>query len=153
MLSSIDLIKYNVTYMEHELDLYRKLMLLMMRSKQRMAELMEQRRMTPIQGMLLMLFEPGEGRSMHELSELMACDASNTTGLIDRLDTHGLIERTTDPTDRRVKVIKLSPAGEECRLQVLHSMRQAEAVGLQKLTAAERLQFAVIVGKLLETED
>lgn len=136
--------------MEKELDLYRKLMLLMMRSKQRMAELMEQRRMTPIQGMLLMLFEPGEGRSMHELSKMMACDASNTTGLIDRLDTHGFIERTTDPKDRRVKVIRLSQAGEACRLQVLESLRVAEAVGLQKLTVAERQQFAVIVQKLLE---
>ncbi|MDL2363004.1 MAG: MarR family transcriptional regulator [Patescibacteria group bacterium] len=129
---------------------YRKLMLLMMRSKQHMAVIMEQHQMTPIQGILLVLFEPAEGRTMQELSSMMACDASNTTGLIDRLDTHGLIERTVDPNDRRVKVISLSDKGFALRAKVLEAISKNEAADMQRLTNIEQEQLAKLLSKLLK---
>lgn len=50
-------------------------------------------------------------RSMRELAEHMGCDASNITGLVDRLEAKALVVRTADPGDRRVKRISHTAAG------------------------------------------
>ncbi len=135
--------------MKHSTEIYRKLMILMMRSKRHMHEVVDTLGMTPVQGMLLMHFEKGQCKSMQELSTLMGCDASNTTGLIDRLDGQGLIERTVDPKDRRVKMIKLSDKGCVCRGKILESLQKAEAADLEKLSPDEVKTLVTLVDKLL----
>lgn len=50
---------------------------------------------------------------MRRLAEQMNCEASNLTGLVDRLENRGLVERLPDPSDRRVRVLALTPQGEE----------------------------------------
>jgi DNA-binding MarR family transcriptional regulator len=50
---------------------------------------------------------------MRRLAEQMNCEASNLTGLVDRLESRGLVERLPDPADRRVRVLALTPKGEE----------------------------------------
>ena len=49
---------------------------------------------------------------MSGLAELLFCDASNVTGIADRLEARGLIERRSAGGDRRVKVLALTSAGE-----------------------------------------
>lgn len=129
-------------------DSYHKLLLLMMRAKRRIARLSEQQDLTPVQGLLLVMFEPTKGKSMNDLSCRMGCDASNVTGLVDRLDSQGLIERTVDPADRRVKMIALSKKGQHARAQILAGLAAAEAVDLQRLTPEEQTQFMNIIDKL-----
>jgi DNA-binding MarR family transcriptional regulator len=48
---------------------------------------------------------------MSRLAERMNCEASNLTGLVDRLESRGLVERRPDPEDRRVRVLALTAAG------------------------------------------
>jgi DNA-binding MarR family transcriptional regulator len=65
--------------------------------------------MTAAQAAVLsMLSKP---QSMAKLAAAMGCDASNITGLVDRLDAKGLVVRTTDPRDRRLKLIAWTAAG------------------------------------------
>lgn len=52
-----------------------------------------------------------EPMSMGELAESLFCDASNVTGIIDRLEARGLVERQPDPNDRRVKRLVLTSSG------------------------------------------
>jgi DNA-binding MarR family transcriptional regulator len=40
------------------------------------------------------------------------------TGLIDRIERLGLVERTSDPLDRRVRLLSLTPAGRKVREQI-----------------------------------
>ena len=54
----------------------------------------------------------GGPRPMGELAGRLHCDASNVTGLADRLEDRGLVERRPAPGDRRVKVLVLTDAGE-----------------------------------------
>jgi DNA-binding MarR family transcriptional regulator len=54
-----------------------------------------------------------------ELAARMACEASNATFVLDRLEGQELIERRPHPTDRRAKQIVLTPAGERARAGVL----------------------------------
>jgi len=69
----------------------------------------------PLAITLRMLREP---RSMRELAEAHNCDASNITGIVDRLESRGLVERRSDPTDRRVTLVSLSPTGHELRREL-----------------------------------
>jgi DNA-binding MarR family transcriptional regulator len=57
---------------------------------------------------LTMLSEP---QSMAKLAERMGCDASNITGLVDRLEAKGLVVRAAVEGDRRVKRIRWTTAG------------------------------------------
>src|SRR6201996_8991216 len=59
-------------------------------------------------GALLQLASP---LSMNELAALLACDNSNVTGLIDRLEARGLVTRQSSTDDRRVKHVVLTDAG------------------------------------------
>lgn len=129
-------------------EIYRKLILLMVHSKRHMFEAIDAYNLTPVQGTMLMLFEPDEGKSMQQLSALMGCDASNTTGLVDRLDSQGLIKRTADPADRRVKLITLSEKGRTCRDAVLKGLQEAEATDLKRLTADEQEMLVRVIDKL-----
>jgi DNA-binding MarR family transcriptional regulator len=49
---------------------------------------------------------------MRRLAERMNCEASNLTGLVDRLEVRGLVERRPDPADRRVRLLALTHDGE-----------------------------------------
>ena len=49
---------------------------------------------------------------MRRLAEQMNCEASNLTGLVDRLETRGLVERRPDPHDRRVRLLALTETGQ-----------------------------------------
>ena len=49
---------------------------------------------------------------MVALARSLHCHDSNVTGLVDRLEQRGLIERRSNPKDRRVKLIALTKVGE-----------------------------------------
>ena len=52
---------------------------------------------------------------MHHLAGALHCDTSNVTGIVDRLEDRGLVERRVDPRDRRVKRLVLTEEGEALR--------------------------------------
>src|SRR5438045_6211306 len=60
---------------------------------------------------VLHLIHPGQPIPMGKLAASLSCDASNVTGLVDRLESRGLVRRHADATDRRVKVLELTQAG------------------------------------------
>jgi len=47
--------------------------------------------LSPAQCHVLRLIEPGRPVAMGQLAETLACDASNVTGLVDRLELRGLV--------------------------------------------------------------
>ena len=65
--------------------------------------------LTPQQiGLLRMLDEP---MSMRAFAEDLSCDPSNVTGLVDRAERLGLVQRVLDPHDRRIRMLTLTPKG------------------------------------------
>ena len=73
----------------------------------------------------LLALEPGDPRPMGALAQTFACDASNVTWLVDRLEEHGLVERRPHATDRRVKTVALTAAGEKTRADLRAQMYAA----------------------------
>ena len=78
--------------------------------------------LSPIQCHVLHLIEPARPLPMSRLADTLSCDASNVTGLVDRLESRGLVRRRSSPQDRRVKVLQLTPAGARLRTRLLRQM-------------------------------
>src|SRR6185437_1880381 len=63
--------------------------------------------------------------SMRELAERLRSDPSNVTGLIDRLEARGLVERRPHPSDRRIKGLALTTAGARLRARLFARLYSA----------------------------
>ncbi len=66
-----------------------------------------------------------EPRPMGELAGVMRCDSSNITGIVDRLEARGLVQRQPSEHDRRVKMLVVTDEGAELRDQLLARMYAA----------------------------
>jgi MarR family transcriptional regulator, organic hydroperoxide resistance regulator len=75
--------------------------------------------LSPPQVIALQILEPGKPVAMSALASSIGCDNSNVTGIIDRLEDRGLVERRGAAHDRRVKMLVVTDAGAEVRSQVL----------------------------------
>ena len=74
---------------------------------------------------LLRLLQPDQPLPMVALAKSLRSHDSNVTGLVDRLlEAWGLIARTTDAKDRRVKLIGLTDAGTRLREQLLEKLEE-----------------------------
>jgi len=62
-----------------------------------------------------MTLDEQDGRTMRSLAAEWGCDASTATWIVDRLEAKGLAERRSDPADRRVKLVVLTPTGTTTR--------------------------------------
>src|SRR3989442_10129363 len=86
---------------------------------------------------VLHLIEPDRPIPMGRIAEALACDASNVTGLIDRLESRGLVRRQPSADDRRVKVLELPPTGARPPLALLESITTPPAT-LKRLSADQQ---------------
>src|SRR6476646_2178259 len=93
--------------------------------------------LSPAQCHVLHLIEPGRPIPMGQLAETLACDASNVTGLVDRLESRGLVRRRPSEADRRVKVLDLTPSGARLRALLLDRMTTPPAM-LGRLSIREQ---------------
>ncbi|MFB8243586.1 MarR family winged helix-turn-helix transcriptional regulator [Streptomyces sp. NPDC055952] len=62
---------------------------------------------------------------MRRLAQRLKCEPSNVTGIVDRLEARGLVERRPDPGDRRVKVAAATPEGRQVARSLRESLRFA----------------------------
>lgn len=60
---------------------------------------------------LAQLYRVETGLAMKELSARLMVSKGNVTGLIDRMQDAGLIERRRDPTDGRAQIVSLTAKG------------------------------------------
>jgi DNA-binding MarR family transcriptional regulator len=86
--------------------------------------------------------------AMKDLGQRMRCDPSFVTNIADQLEKRGLATRESDPADRRVKRIALTPAGLELKQRIENEILS----GLpwrQALDNDERVCLLGLVRKLL----
>jgi DNA-binding MarR family transcriptional regulator len=105
--------------------------------------------LSPAQCHVLHLIKPGRPIPMGELAETLACDASNVTGLVVRLESRGLVRRRASAEDRRVKVLDLTPTGSRLRTLLLDRMTMPPAT-LRRLSVREQRALVRILTRLLE---
>jgi len=105
--------------------------------------------LSPAQCHVLNLIEPGRPMPMGQLAGALSCDASNVTGLVDRLESRGLIQRRPSEEDRRVKVISLTPLGARLRASLIERMTAAPPT-LGKLSVEEQRALVKLLRRLIE---
>jgi DNA-binding MarR family transcriptional regulator len=81
--------------------------------------------LTPMQAWTMKLLVDDEPSTMSEVASALCCDASNVTGIIDRLESRGFVERTSAGHDRRVKVLKVTESGRAVHARLAARMEQA----------------------------
>ena len=96
---------------------------------------------------VLRLYEP---TPMRELAGHLSCDASNVTGIADRLSAQGLV-KTRAGSDRRVKLLELTDKGRRLRVSLQRRLAQ-EAPTMTRLDAAERRELLRLLEKLAGTD-
>jgi len=97
----------------------------------------------------LRLLDPERPMPMSALAERLFCDASNVTGIADRLEARGLVRRQSAEGDRRVKALTITPKGIELRAQVVELMTQPpEAIA--SLSEEDQLALRDILARAVE---
>ena len=104
--------------------------------------------LSPVQCHVLHLIEPERPLPMSRLAEALSCDASNVTGLVDRLESRGLVRRAPSPDDRRVKVLQLTAAGTRLRGQLLKQW-SGRCNALTRLTPVQQRTLVALLEDLV----
>jgi DNA-binding MarR family transcriptional regulator len=71
--------------------------------------------LTPMQGHALRVLDPDDPLAMSTLAQELVCDASNVTGIVDKLESRGLITRQGAEGDRRIKMLVVTEKGRQLR--------------------------------------
>ena len=102
--------------------------------------------LTPLQARAILQLE--EPQPMRGLADHLACEPSNVTGLADRLEASGLVERVAGQ-DRRVKLLQLTAKGTRLRNQLAARVAAGSTV-TAKLSPSERRTLSRLLDRLLD---
>ncbi|MFJ3698767.1 MarR family winged helix-turn-helix transcriptional regulator [Streptomyces sp. NPDC090052] len=102
--------------------------------------------LTASQGKTLSVLRRGPS-AMRALATTLACDASNMTGIIDRLEKRALVRREPSPTDRRVKNVLLTAEGERT-VDAIRAGMHTTLAGLAALPDADRTALADLLERV-----
>ncbi len=100
--------------------------------------------LTPSQARALRVLD--EPCAMGDVAARLHCDPSNVTGIVDRLEERGLVERRVDPADRRRKMIAVTEAGRDLHGR-LHERLVRDRPGVASLSADELRTFRELARK------
>ncbi|WP_405509522.1 MarR family transcriptional regulator [Streptomyces cyaneofuscatus] len=89
-----------------------------------------------------------EPTPMRKIAVKLKCEPSNVTGIVDRLETRGLVERRADPVDRRVKLAAATEAGRETARELRDSLNFAREP-LAELSDVERTVLRDLLRRML----
>lgn len=89
--------------------------------------------------------------SLTELSDNMQTKNSTVTGIIDRMESAGLVKRIRSEEDRRVVLIRLTPQGQRLAREIPIEPMQLFRVALESISEREIKTLLKILGKLEES--
>ena len=102
----------------------------------------------PAQAGALVQMDPDLPMPMHEIAATLRCDNSNVTGIVDRLEARGLVERKPYEGDRRVRQVVLTPLGVAARDRIRGCMSAAPE-SLRRLSAADQRTLRDVLRRAL----
>jgi DNA-binding MarR family transcriptional regulator len=113
---------------------------LLMQSAPQRTQSLSRRGLTPNDSRALHTLDVGAGLPMRSLAEAWACDPSNATWIVDRLEALGLAERQPSAVDRRVKLVRLTARG----LRTKAELREEFYTAPDALAALDRADLAAL---------
>ena len=121
---------------------------LMLVQRARMPAIAAELELSPMQIQLLRLIEPDRPVPMGKAACGLGCDASNITGIVDRLEARGLVERRPADRDRRVKVLVITRDGARVREAILRRLAEPPEP-IARLSPEDQRTLAEILGRAL----
>jgi DNA-binding MarR family transcriptional regulator len=91
--------------------------------------------------------------TMHELAALLAVGPSSATQLVDRLINRALVERHTDPGDRRLVWIVATPRAEQLTSRFGELKQEITRALVSTLTDGELSTLVALLAKLADAPD
>jgi MarR family transcriptional regulator, transcriptional regulator for hemolysin len=85
-----------------------------------------------------------------DLADALGIGGSTLTAQLDRLEAEGLVERRGDPADRRVALVRLTPAGRELHARLYAVAERADAAMVAGLDPGEVETFRTLLERMLE---
>ncbi|WP_447037212.1 MarR family winged helix-turn-helix transcriptional regulator [Streptomyces sp. DSM 118878] len=92
-----------------------------------------------------------EPMPMRRIAQKLKCEPSNITGIVDRLEARGLVERRPDPADRRVKLAAPTAEGRVVARGLRDSLNFAREP-LGRLSHEERETLRGLLRRMLGAE-
>ncbi|MDH6579538.1 MarR family transcriptional regulator [Kitasatospora sp. MAP5-34] len=104
--------------------------------------------LTPLQAKALLATE--DPVPMRRIADRLHAEPSNVTAIIDRLESRGLVGRSPDPGDRRVKLVAATAAGRTV-IADLRARMPFAAAPLDRLTTHQRESLRELLQLMLDT--
>ena len=101
------------------------------------AELAGMGGLTQAQSGLLFFLGKDGGVLIGEAAQALDVAPSAMTGLVDRMERGGLVERRADPDDGRSQRLFLTQSGREARAQALHGLKELNTTLTEGFSEAE----------------
>lgn len=108
---------------------------------------------TPVQYAALAAVHQQPDMDQRTLGRQIGFDTSTIGEVIDRLERRALIRRSVSPTDRRLRLLSVTRAGEALLHEVLPGMLKAQQRMLEPLAAADRKRFVQMLKTVVETNN
>ncbi len=103
---------------------------------------------------LLVLRDTDTGElPLKDLEHTLRVAQSTAAGIVSRLEQKGFVEPLQDPGDRRIKRVRLTPAGVQCCRNADQSLSHTEQKILSGLTPTEREILFSLLSKVVSTLD
>lgn len=107
--------------------------------------------LTPAQSRALRIIaKAAEPIRMGELAATLGVVPRSATGLVDALESTGMVRRSVDPSNRRSVLVALTGRGVAVQEEMSKARMQAGAGMFDVLTDAERRQLAELLGRVAQ---
>ena len=106
--------------------------------------------LTPVQYAALVAIRENSGTDATRLSALIAFDRSTLGNVLERLEARKLVLRYPSAEDKRIKLLKLSAAGNALVKRAEKSVLQAQERILAPLKPADRKKLMELLSQLVE---
>lgn len=93
-----------------------------------------------------------EGLRLTELAERAQMTKQSVGELVTYLESRGYLERAPDPSDGRVRIIKLTPQGEESRVAALEAFGKIEAAWAQGVGSRRMADMRTTLARITELD-
>lgn len=104
---------------------------------------------TPVQYAALVGILAYPGIDQVRLAAVIGHDRTTLAGVIDRLETKGLVERTIPAHDKRLRVLMLTPEGASMLERLGPGADRATRRMLEPLSPAEQAQFLALAARIV----
>jgi len=122
-------------------------------SRRAWARMLSEHGLTPHHYGVLMVLSQVAAASQQQLSRAVGVDPRNAVPVIDLLQERDLVERRTDPTDRRRHAVALTTRGRRTLDELRRAGEEVEGEFLAGLTPTERAALHRTLRKLLRTSN